>query len=250
MGAVSSIVKPVVSGVVHPIVISEGGAAAPDSLLTDLVAWWSLDEVSGTRVNAHNPGTHDLTDNNTVGSTTGVVGDAASFVAANSESLSTNHHADFVIADTPFSVAGWAEWSTASAAAARIISKGRSGSPGGEWSIVRSANSVTGEARNAANAASVATGFLEPGYDTWFFFIFEHLPDSNQIKIEVNRASSQTAALVGGTYSSTNAIHIGSRVGADYIDGAIDNVVVARRLWTSEEKDRLYNSGAGMAYPA
>ncbi len=54
--------------------------------MDDLEAWWELD---GTDLeNKANPGTHDLTDVNTVGSRTGVggVGSAADFTAANEES--------------------------------------------------------------------------------------------------------------------------------------------------------------------
>ena len=49
--------------------------------------YFKLDEVSGTRIEASGSG-NDLTDNNTVGSTTGILGNGAQFVAANSESLS------------------------------------------------------------------------------------------------------------------------------------------------------------------
>jgi len=56
------------------------------ALIDDLVAFWELEEVSGTRVDAH--GANDLTDNNTVASTTGKVGNCADFEASNSESLS------------------------------------------------------------------------------------------------------------------------------------------------------------------
>ena len=53
----------------------------------NLVGDWSMDETSGTRADSH--GTNNLTDNNTVGSTTGVISNAASFVSANSEYLSS-----------------------------------------------------------------------------------------------------------------------------------------------------------------
>jgi hypothetical protein len=44
---------------------------------TNLIAWWSMDETSGTRFDSH--GTNALSDNGNVGTTTGVVGNAASF---------------------------------------------------------------------------------------------------------------------------------------------------------------------------
>lgn len=56
------------------------------TLSTNLISCWELDETSGTRVDAANG--NDLTDNNTVLSATGIQGNAADFVAANSEYLS------------------------------------------------------------------------------------------------------------------------------------------------------------------
>lgn len=43
---------------------------------TNLIAWWDLDEVSGTRFDSH--GSNDLTDNRTVSSATGIVSGQAS----------------------------------------------------------------------------------------------------------------------------------------------------------------------------
>ena len=62
-------------------------AGAPyGPLMENLESWWELD--GSDLENKANPGTHDLTDMNTVGSRTGVdgVGSAADFTAANEES--------------------------------------------------------------------------------------------------------------------------------------------------------------------
>jgi hypothetical protein len=256
MGVVSSIVKPVVSSVVHPIVISEGGAAPePDSLLTDLVAWWSLDEASGTRVNAHNPGTHDLTDNNTVGQTTGVVGNAASFVAANNESLSCANSADLQIGDRDFSVCGWAKFTSASESAAMICGKSTVASTGAGagWAVIRATTTETVRAfaRNAANSGAGQTAAVNITYDTMFFYILQYTAATDELSFEVNRGTPVTVTVTGGSYTGeTSAFSIGSAGAStnnNNIEGAVDNVVIAHRLWATDEKDRLF---AGMAYPA
>lgn len=56
-------------------------------LSTNLVSYWELEETSGTRYDA-TATNNDLTDNNTVTSTTGVQGTGADFTSANSEFLS------------------------------------------------------------------------------------------------------------------------------------------------------------------
>jgi hypothetical protein len=56
------------------------------TLATGLVSYWELEEVSGTRVDSH--GSNDLTDNNTVGSGTGIQGNCANLEKSNTEDLS------------------------------------------------------------------------------------------------------------------------------------------------------------------
>ena len=74
------------------------------NLSTSLVSYWELEESSGTRVDSH--GSDDMTDNNTVTSTTGKQGNAAVFVAANTEFLDSADSAALSITGD-MSVAGW-----------------------------------------------------------------------------------------------------------------------------------------------
>lgn len=81
-----------------------GWSSAPASLRDGLVAYWTLDEVSGTRFDSI--GGNHLDDINTVGSDVGVIGNGALFVAANSERLE-----DLTPSVTPgtgpFTVSAW-----------------------------------------------------------------------------------------------------------------------------------------------
>ena len=83
------------------------GVAAPSGpLMDDLEAWWELD--GSSLENKANPGVHDLTDVNTVGTRTGVggVGSAADFIRANEESYLFDR-VEFADA-TDWSIAYWA----------------------------------------------------------------------------------------------------------------------------------------------
>src|SRR4051794_40520428 len=87
-----------------------GKPAAPSPLLANLVSYWKLDEASTgvapvTRNDSH--GTNHLTDNNTVTSAAGKLGNAAQFTAANSESLSRIDNASLRFGDEDFSLAFW-----------------------------------------------------------------------------------------------------------------------------------------------
>lgn len=53
----------------------------------NILAYWELDEASGTRFDS-SPNANHLTDNNTVGQITTAIGDAADFERSNNEYLS------------------------------------------------------------------------------------------------------------------------------------------------------------------
>lgn len=69
---------------------SPGGSSS--TLNDNLVAHWKLDESSGTRNDSK--GANHLTDNNTVTSAAGKLGDAADFESSNSERLTLADNAD------------------------------------------------------------------------------------------------------------------------------------------------------------
>lgn len=77
----------------------------PSTLITDLAAYWKLDEASGTR--SDSAGSSHLTDNNTVTQSSGRVGNAGQFTAANNEYLSVADNAALSSGDVDITVAGW-----------------------------------------------------------------------------------------------------------------------------------------------
>src|SRR3990167_5318802 len=86
------------------------GSFSPDAGCTlddtpALVAYYNLDEASGTR--ADSVGSNDLTDNNTVTQETGIVGSSTQHTSPNNEYLSVADTADLSMADIDFTVAAW-----------------------------------------------------------------------------------------------------------------------------------------------
>ena len=83
--------KNVIRALVVLSVLGLGEVAHAVLLTDDLVAYWTLDEASGTR--SDSVGSSDLTDINTVTSAPGILNGAAQFTAANNEY--------FEVADNP-----------------------------------------------------------------------------------------------------------------------------------------------------
>src|SRR5881394_1372626 len=73
--------------------------------LTSLVAHWKLDQTSGLRADSH--GGNDLADFNTVTFAAGKIGNAASFLGVNEESLGAADNAALSMGDIDFSIALW-----------------------------------------------------------------------------------------------------------------------------------------------
>jgi hypothetical protein len=228
-----------------------GMLSGRDPLLTDLVAWYKYEESSGTRVNAHTPGTHDATATGTVGSTTGKRGNAVFFdTTGTNRRLTVANHANLVMGDTPFTIAGWVHFLTGGDTSELIIQKGIAGAAGGEWGLSRtnSTNSLNFIVRNAADSASV-TASVTVSDSAWHYIVAQHDPDTNLISIELNRGTPVTTALSGGSFTGSNAVNMGAHSAGAEFRGYQDELTIYRRLLTTNDKDRLYNGSAGMTYP-
>ncbi|MEO1063759.1 MAG: LamG-like jellyroll fold domain-containing protein [Actinomycetota bacterium] len=224
------------------------------SLLTDLVAHWKLNETSGTRADSH--GSNDLTDNNTVGSASGKLGNAADFESTNNEYLSHADNADLATGDFDWTVTAWFRLESLPSAVGDtggIVTKHKDGdekefivavSTGEDKPLIRLFALGGSTIATATWGAAVSTG-------TWYFVEAYHDAANNEIGIAINNGTHVTAP-TGGTASArkTDVLwQIGSLGnGSSFLDGRVDSVSRWDRLLTSQERSDLYNSGDGLDY--
>ena len=223
------------------------------ALTDNLVAYYSLEEASGTRVDATGRG-NDLTDNNTVTQAAGKVGNAAQFTRANSESLSKADTADVRIGgDIAVSVQAWIYLDTLPSASGsfQIVSKDASGNRELDWSVSTSDDKVYigmfsgGSASYAASASALSTA-------TWYHLVFTYDPATNTLSLYTNNGAATTASLGPIDAVGTASLRVGARDFAgfeQYFNGRIDEVGIWHRVLTADERTQLYNGGAGLAYP-
>lgn len=212
------------------------------ALTDNLVSWWSLDEASGTRYDSH--GTNHLTDNNTVGSATGKVGNAASFVAANSESLSIVDNASLSMgAGVRLTIAAWVH-ATSLAFENNIVAK-RTGHleyylrvRNNRFDFEVSATGAT-PVYTVVGANTITTG-------VWYFVVAGY--DGTNLFLSINDGALRTTAYIGDIFDGTSSFVVGSRGTNDYWTGEIDEVAIWKRALSSAEITELYNSGAGVSY--
>lgn len=216
------------------------------SLLTSLVSYWKLDEASGSRADAH--GSNTLTDNNTVGSGTGVIGTGADHDSASSETLSIATNSSVDCGNIDYSFSFWIKAETISSFPI-IISK-RTGTSGNTTDYIfyldtGSSNKITAEIGSSGygtiRGSTITTG-------SWFHIVIWHDSVNNQIGIAVNAGTPVTVSFSTGGNTCIDPFVIGKGGGGGYFNGLIDEVGFWKRVLTSQERTDLYNSGNGLAY--
>lgn len=217
-------------------------APAVDPLRRDLVAYWRLDEASGTRYDA--VGTSHLSQTNGVGQADGKLGKAASFVAANSQYLSCADNTALSMGDIDFTIAAWAYLDSGGVSRA-ILCKGPDVAANAQefsvW-VGLDYRPVFTVANNINQTGCISPTILS--LSEWFLIVAWHDSINNQTVIQVNNGTPTTASRTGGSWDSGASFRIGTDSNR-HIDGRIDNVSLWKRILTADERTSLYNSGAG-----
>lgn len=219
------------------------------SLLTGLVAYWKLEEVSGTRSDSH--GTNHLTDNDTVGQNTGKVGNCAETFQVIGEYLGVASNAALQMGDIDFSVACWIFLDAFSINQARLIQKGVliSASTTEYVLCITNTSSVQWHVSNGTTIAVAELPSAPFATGTWYFIYAEHDAAADEIRLSFNNGSFTTAAHAGGAQVAENEFSLLGRSGGTGNDGRMDEVGIWKRKLTAGERASLYNAGSGITYP-
>lgn len=222
------------------------------SLLTSLISYWKLDEVSGTRVDSH--GTNDLTDNNTVGSTTGKINLAGSFIAANTEFLSRASNSDFQTGNIDYTFTLWVNIASKPNYMGFITKDDINASREYlvDYDVVSDRFAfANGTGLNILNTI-LANNLGSPSAATWYFIVAWQDVTGNSVNIQVNDGTVDTATRSGTPGTGASAFQLGAFASAGLplpVDGLIDEVGFWKRILTAQERTDLYNAGNGFAYP-
>lgn len=214
-----------------------------------LVAYWTLEESSGSRIGSIEG--LSLTDNNTVTQQDGKRGKCAEFVLANTEYLSIATNATVQLNTGSWTISCWAYLADATTTSfGGPLGKGSStlreyeiyyGHTTDQWHAVVG-DGGTGSA-DATSTVTVTSG-------TWFHILAYHDKPNKRVSIRVNLESEKTASSAAFTAADgTSEFRIGRSGQGALMTGRVDEVGIWKRLLTSEEHSWLYNNGAGRTYP-
>lgn len=211
-----------------------GGSASP--LLTDLFAYYTLDEASGTAVDAL--ATRNLTAFNSPVSTTGKIGNARAFVRASSQYLKSSA-TDFNTTNS-FSIAFWLNTSDISVQPPIM-------GVGDDYNTLMIDHTVGGRVRMFRGGLSNAcTSTATVSATTTAHAVFTVNGSTGATKCYINGSAGGTAT--NTTTPSNGAINIGTSSFAWY-GGWVDECGFWTRELSADDVALLYNSGSGRTYP-
>jgi hypothetical protein len=222
-----------------------------NSITNNMVACWPLDEATATREDDW--ATFDLTDNNTVTGTTGPIGlgNASSFAAANSESLSrAGDDAELRMGDFSATFVVWANMGSTVSDLPTVFSKSATGNNGYALEYNPATDKfqfvVAGTDVIYRTVASSATFAENSG---WHFIVCGYDKPNNLIFISVDGGLNTTATMSGvAPRAGTAAFLMGNdgSAGFNYFwSGGIAGAARWDRLLSAIEREQLYAGGDG-----
>lgn len=222
--------------------------ASPKRDLSDgLIAYWPLDETSGTRADAlgvNCGGGCDLADIGSVGYAIGQFDTAAAF--SSTESLSVTDNA--ITSSDGFAVAMWVYVDSVPAEEFNpsIVVLGNEAGTS-EWSVSQFTNliflNISGNTDNG-----IVFSQVELTSGNWYYVVAWYDAVAQTIGIDVNGQTDELA-WTDGVIDVVNApfrINVPDSIG---FEGRIDELAYWDRALAADERELLYNDGNGLTYP-
>jgi hypothetical protein len=232
----------------------KGAVCAPGAVPTSgLVAYWKLNETSGTR-NDSVGGLH-LTDNNTVGTATGkACSSSAAFVAANQEYLGTTDNATLSVAGaTSFMFAAWV-YIDDKTASRTVMAKATTSD---EYLLFYNSALDRYEFMFADAGLTYrrvpANTYGSPATNTWTLVIGWYDAGAGTVNIQVNNGAVDSASTGGATpYDGTGTFQIGAYRPASTPlswSGLIDEAGFWKStVLDSSGRSQIWNGGIGATH--
>ena len=240
-----------------------------ETLTTGLVSYWNLDEVSGTRYDAH--GDNDLTDNNTVGSTDGLGGrKCASFDGDNEEYLSQSvasiDNYDLFVNDTDVSVGGWFNLSQISTDEHETLFESRRNSGSGSRKNIFEIEYRTDNkfevtyATSASIAGNRRSSTIQLETNTWYFLVVTLNKSTGDMRFKLKNITQElldevitgTAGFWVGGYNFKTSLFSdisGNNNQDQWVTGCLQSVGVwSGKVLSDTEIDYLFNDGVPLLY--
>lgn len=215
----------------------------------NVVSHWSMDEVGGTRSDSLSG--YTATDNNTVLSTPGQIGNAAVFIDTQEEWLSVPSNSDLQSGDVDWWINFW--FFLTSTDTQNFISKYNSSSGNDrEYTVHFSSGGIFASTYSTGGLIGNPT-ITFSDLNNWHMLSFWHDASLSKTFLSLDdQASPVEAALTGNVRTTGAEVKIGAFETApsrQFLDGNMDQVIFAKRIPTALDVTTLHNNGDGLANP-
>ncbi len=225
------------------------------ALTDNIIAFWKLGEADGA-ARLDSVGANNLADNATVTKIAGKVGFAAHFTRTSSHFLSIVDNVALSGSDRDISMSVWVYMDSKPVTSMDILTKFLPGTNQREYALWWDVGSdrfkfyVDPDGTAGSFTIVVANNFGAPSINTWYNIINWHDATANTINIAVNNGIADSAAHAAGIFNGTAEFRIGARGdNVEFWDGRIDATGFWDKVFTTQDKTDLYNSGDGLEYP-
>jgi len=219
-------------------------------LLTDLTAYWSLEETTGSAVDSSGNGWTGTLSGTISQGTGGKLGKAYNFEADSSGYLNFGNTLGSSFGTADLSVSCWVNIES------QVGNRGIVGTWNGEnaWWIYTASGTITAVVNwGGSNVQTVSNSTISTA--AWHHIVYTADRDG-YAKLYIDGAlqadSDDISAGSGSNLHTTNELNVGvwgDRYTAVCFDGKIDEVGIWSRVLTADEVSDLYNSGSGLSYP-
>ena len=218
--------------------------------ITDLLAYWRMEEASGVRADSH--GSYDCTFvYNNPGFGVGRQGNALDLDGINQGLGIGDSPGISMGGDVSFCIGLWFKASNITSNI-RLMGKW-SDTDVKEYTIAVYSSRINFYVRDGANLNShyvTADNFGDLSNDTWYFVYAYYDADSNIMGVGVNDVFNSGAGPTDGVFDGWGQFWVGrGHTAGYYLEGLIDEAFIYKeRLLGTAERTWMYNSGSGRTY--
>jgi hypothetical protein len=217
------------------------------ALTDNLVAYYKLDETSGTTV-YDALGNHNGTNNGATINQAGKIGKAYDFERSESDYISLGNFMYNNLQNTSYSISVWFKLESIGNYQAIILNRGNSDRHTGIW--VSNTNKIRITMYAGGSPALDVSGSTTINTGQWYNIVLVYNRGTGVYAYlnghsEISQSTSSNYLIESGE----TAIGRKGIDSTDYFDGMIDDVAIFSRALSPTEVTELYNSGDGRTYP-
>lgn len=215
--------------------------------LADVTYYWKPTETSGSR--ADSVASLSLTDNNTVGNGTGILGNAFDFERDNSEYMSVASNATLQLGDVDASWSMWLKIESDNVYMMVFTKDDNTGSDRDYGMYLENRKPVFYVFDGTGSYVAVDSG-VTMTVGAWYHVTCWHDKTANQLGVAVNNGTPVTQAITNGVRTSTASFRLGAdNSGSNYYDGLLCEFGFWKNyVFSSDDRTTLYGGGTPPTY--